>query len=437
MTIGDDEARSLTDVERAPVRTRTSEQVRAGRWQLFALCGTVFLHGWTNGSVGPLIPKIQEYYGLSYTGVSLVFVLQNVGSVCGSLGIVVLGNRCHLGTLLASGSLILVVGSALTAAVPVVPYAVFLAGNYLAGLGLGLLTTQSTGFVAALQIGPKTKMGIVQAAFGLGALLAPIASTRLSQLAGKRWAISYAIVVGMALLDTVNLCLIFRRRSQDECLKLSGQQRRNEEEKVEDPDLAASESPARSLVRDLRSMLALPAVHLLAGTLFICVGTEVVVGGWLVSFLIQVRGGSLKSGYVASGYWAGLMLGRLVLLPVNKWIGEVRAIYVYTAGCIGLELIIWFVPNFLVCAIAVSFIGLLIGPMFSIAMNDAARILPPRLLTPSISWLSAIAGTGASVLPLISGAIAGRTGFKSMQPFTIGSFVFMLVLWTFVPRRRT
>ena len=75
-------------------------------------------------------------------------------------------------------------------------------------------------------------------------------------------------------------------------------------------------------------------VHILAVFSLIYVGVEVTIGGWIVSYIIDERGGGPDSGYISSGffggdcagnitmtlsliYGAGLMMGRLVLLWLN------------------------------------------------------------------------------------------------------------------------
>lgn len=48
------------------------------------------------------------------------------------------------------------------------------------------------------------------------------------------------------------------------------------------------------------------------------------VGGWIVDFMVQVRGGgSYESGLIPTGFWAGVTLGRLVLGFVNDWLGMI------------------------------------------------------------------------------------------------------------------
>lgn len=59
------------------------------------------------------------------------------------------------------------------------------------------------------------------------------------------------------------------------------------------------------------------------------VGTEVALGGWIVTFMIRVRhGGAFASGMTATGFWIGITVGRVVLGFVTPRIGEKIAIIV-------------------------------------------------------------------------------------------------------------
>jgi fucose permease len=59
------------------------------------------------------------------------------------------------------------------------------------------------------------------------------------------------------------------------------------------------------------------------------VGTEVALGGWIVTFMMRVRhGGAFASGMTATGFWIGITVGRVVLGFVTPRIGEKIAITV-------------------------------------------------------------------------------------------------------------
>jgi hypothetical protein len=51
--------------------------------------------------------------------------------------------------------------------------------------------------------------------------------------------------------------------------------------------------------------------------------------GWIVTFIINERGGGPSSGYVSTGYYAGLSFGRAALIWVNKTLGERNAVFLY------------------------------------------------------------------------------------------------------------
>jgi hypothetical protein len=60
-------------------------------------------------------------------------------------------------------------------------------------------------------------------------------------------------------------------------------------------------------------------------------------------------------------------------------------------------MVVWLVPSFTAAAISVSLIGVLLGPMFPIAINHVARVLPRQLVNGTVGWMSAC-GAGGSAL---------------------------------------
>jgi hypothetical protein len=93
----------------------------------------------------------------------------------------------------------------------------------------------------------------------------------------------------------------------------------------------------------------------------------------------------------------------------------------------------------------VSLVGVLLGPIYPIAMNHAGvfpmairvllfttdistaddpyiivgRVLPRWLLTGSIGWIAGFGQAGSAVLPFMTGALASRVGIKSLQPLCV------------------
>ena len=64
-------------------------------------------------------------------------------------------------------------------------------------------------------------------------------------------------------------------------------------------------------------------------------------------------------------------------------------------------------------------IGLLLGPMFPIAMNHVARVLPRHLVNGAVGWMAACGAGGSALLPFITGTIASNLGIESLQPLCV------------------
>jgi fucose permease len=89
------------------------------------------------------------------------------------------------------------------------------------------------------------------------------------------------------------------------------------------------------------------------------------------------------------------------------------------------------VPSLIGGGVAIALVGVLLGPMYPIALNHAGRILPRWLLTGAIGWICGFGQSGAAVVPFMTGALAGKFGIGSLQPLwvfkIISSVHFILV----------
>ncbi|KAF8992924.1 major facilitator superfamily domain-containing protein [Cyathus striatus] len=393
----------------------TKEQMKWHWVQYGTLCWTLFLAGWNDGTLGPLLPRIQEVYNLNFIIVSLVFILA-CGFISGAVANVYLNDRVGFGKIIALGSVCQIVAYTLQS--PGLPFPVFAIAFVINGFGIAIQDAQANGYVASYKSNAAAKMGILHATYGLGAFAAPLVSTQFAHM--RHWSFHYLVSLVIGISNTILLVTIFRLKSQDECLAEIGQPA---------GEKGTSEHSA------FRQILSQKAVHLLAFFVLVYVGIEVTIGGWIVTFIVDVRGGGPDAGYIAAGFFGGLTLGRVILLWVNEKVGERRVLYIYAFLAVGLELIVWLVPSLIGDAVAVSIIGVLLGPMYPIAMNHAGRILPAWILTASIGWIAGFGQAGSAVLPFMTGAIANKHGIKSLHPLIVAMMGLMVVLWTLVPRK--
>ena len=88
----------------------------------------------------------------------------------------------------------------------------------------------------------------------------------------------------------------------------------------------------------------------------------------------------------------------------------------YSISVVALDIVIWKVPSLVAGAVTIAIIGVLLGPLFPIAMNQCARFLPPSILTGGMGVIAGFGFAGAAVIPFITGAIVQGHGIKSLHP---------------------
>ena len=60
-------------------------------------------------------------------------------------------------------------------------------------------------------------------------------------------------------------------------------------------------------------------------------------------------------------------------------------------------MIVCLVPSFITAAISVSLIGLFLGPMYPIAINNVGRVLPRHLVNGTVGWMFACGAGGSAI----------------------------------------
>ncbi|KAI0052084.1 MFS general substrate transporter [Auriscalpium vulgare] len=418
-----------------------------GKLHFAALCWCFFLEGWNDGSTGPLLPSIQHHYHLGFAVVSLIFVLNTIGFILGAAALVPLYDKLGFGWVRpnVSGAVCQMVTYAVQA--PAGPFPLMVASYALAGFGMALQNAAANAFVGSLKTNTASLLGFLHGSYGtlsstfgllcacflhesnvagLGAFCAPLAATHFATQ--KHWSFHYLISLGLAVSNTALLSAVFRLRTQDEIMAEAGQE----------PQEVESGQGSK-----YRQILGIRAVHSLALFALIYVGVEVTLGGksspatrWIVTFVIRERQGGPSAGYISSGFFGGLTVGRVVLLWLNQKVGERRVLFFYAIISIGLEVTVWAVPSLVENAVAVSLIGLLMGPMYPILVNHATKVLPRWLLTGAIGLITGVGQTGSAVLPLVTGILASKFGISSLQPLVIAMMGVMTIVWAVTPKEQ-
>ncbi|VDB91790.1 unnamed protein product [Peniophora sp. CBMAI 1063] len=394
----------------------TKAEKRAKLLYTLAVCWMMILIGWNDGTAGPLLPRIQSVYNIGYLEASLIFVSNCVGIVCGGMANIWLARKLALGKIVAIAASFSIIGFSIQAPAP--PFPVFAISAGITGFSMTIQDIHANNFIASMK-DSGARLGVLHCLYGIGAFAAPLASTHFAD--APHWSFMYLCSLGIAASNVVSILVIFRLRTQDELLHDMGERPEPEEETAAGGNV-------------YKQVLGLRVVQLLALFIAAYVGVETTIGGWIVSYTIDVRGGGPSAGYISSGFFGGLALGRVALLWITKVLGNRTAIFLYMILALGLEFIVWFVPSIVSGGVAISLAGLVLGPVFPIVVHQASHLLPRSKLNGAISAIATGGTIGSAAIPFVAGALAQGHGIWSLQPLLVSLMAVMISIWVFVPK---
>ncbi|KAF9222698.1 hypothetical protein BS17DRAFT_837480 [Gyrodon lividus] len=361
------------------------------------VCGVCsFLLGWNDGTIGTLLPRIQR---VGFVTVSLLFVFTCVGVFLGAMINVTLTDKAGFGKVRS-----LVQPIAYSVQVAMVPFPAFVFANCINMIGLSVQDARGNGFVAALG-GNKN---------GLSSRILWF-TTQFSAM--PQWSFHFLVSLGISIVNSILVIFVFRFRFQPDCLAEIGQE---------------PEEKSTSEKAPYRQILNLKTDQLPGLFISTYVGVEVTLGGLIVTFVADVRGGGPSAGYLSSGFLGskprqcsqthvilstshhGLMVGCVALLWFNK------------------ELVVWAVPSLV--AISISLVGVFLGPFYPLAMIRAGRVLPWWLLTGSIGWIGGFGTAGQAFFPFPTGAVVSKEGIRVPWPLVVTMMSLIAIIWMMVPK---
>ena len=384
------------------------------RWQIGLAFFAFILIGATEGGVGVLLPSIGKFYGIDKATVSLIFLSGSTGYLSAAFSSGPLVEKIGQRNLLITGVLVFLAGAILISLTP--PFPILMAAWLLLGFGIATLDAGLNSYIAALPHN-AVLLNYLHAFYGIGALIGPIVSSAIVISLGWGWNNTYFVWIVIAAIVLVNFWFIFDRQ-----------------ESVSDTSM--DEQSSKSAGGVLRDALKLRAVWLGAIFLIFYVGAEVTLGNWSFTFLTEERNqAALLSGWVVSGYWLGLTLGRLTLAHLAQRIGNQRLVQGCILGVIAGVVVIWLVPVGAVAAIGLGLIGFSLGPIFPTTIALMSKIVPSRLLASAIGFLASMGSLGAAFLPWIAGNLISGLGLWTLLPYVLAAVVAMQMVWSLLPKK--
>ena len=401
------------------------------KWRVLAACLIYFGNGINDAVNGALIPSMEDYYHIGYALVSLIFVANAVGFLVAAPTSNALASALGRSKTLMLSELAMLTGYVIVVCTPPFP-AVVVAYLFL-GFGCALNLALNNVFCANLA-NSTVVLGAAHGAYGIGGTIAPIIATAMVSN-GILWSRFFLLTIGLRVA-----CFFFAGWAfwDYEREGINGYTNSLQQQTRANTDVQSQQSNNNSSKLTLLRR-ALSNRTTLIGALFIFSyqGAEVSESGWFISFLIDYRSGDpARVGYVTAGFWAGITLGRFTLTHLASRVGEKRFVAGLTMGAVVFQLLAWFVPNVIGGAVAVSFLGFLLGPAYPCATTVFARLLPAELQMSAIAFVSTAGSSGGAVVPFTTGILAQAVGAWVLHPMCVGFFVVMLGCWVALPKVR-
>ncbi|KAK9376545.1 major facilitator superfamily domain-containing protein [Lipomyces chichibuensis] len=432
-------------------RVYTFAEIPKNKWRLLASCWTVFALGMSDGAPGALLPYIEKYYNINYAEVSTIWMANTLGFIVTAVVSHYVYVRIGRAGMLTAGPAILVVMYALI--VPAPPFGVVVVGFFIGGLGMACVVANVNVFLSYLAH-TEACFGLVHGSYGFGATVSPLIATSMVSR-GFKWSYFYSILLVFNAFGALLSAWTFEGCDRDLGTLHMLKKYQKLRHAAQTPDAIV---PVTSLASNMphmtvnfentvtsqnetsvyRQALRDRVTWLAAALILFYQGAEVSIGGWIVSFMIDTRRGDPTAvGYVASGFWAGITIGRFVLNQfLSKLFSPRAVIFVILAVAASFELITWLVPNIIGDAVAVCIVGLFVGPMYPSAITAISHIIPRRTQNFSLTIVTAFGSCGGALWPFITGLLAQTKGTFVVHPVAIGLFAGMCVSWSLIPFSR-
>lgn len=358
-----------------------------------------FANGIVYSSVGPCLPVIGKIFGASLSELGVLYACMFAGVFSADFFGGVLMDVVGEGRIMVASAALMTVGLAVAGFAPVwwvlpVCFLIF-------GFGLGGSDVGTNALVARVNPdAPARYLGLLHAMFCAGAVMGPfIAGALILRTGDFRPAFLVACVISV-IAFFMYVAMRFPRPVQGEGLDLKA----------------------------LRGLFFRPSFMILAAVLFIVMGVEMCMNGWLPTYLKrELHAGTILSSSGLSVFWGGLFAGRFLTSLIVVRVGTRRLMWVNMAGVVvGLALVMAF-RNAAVVVAATWLLGLFFGPLFPLVIAIGTEEFPeaPGAATGGIF---SVGSFGATVLPPAVAVVAERTSIRIGMAALVPVFALTLLL---------
>ncbi len=329
--------------------------------------------------LGPLLPTLMQHWHIQDAQAGTLFTASFMGQFCGAW----VATRNLRGSILY-GSAVTAAGCAAMAWASFgwAHIALFVIG---VGLGAGLTAGNVIGGTAI----PASRARLIAAlnvAWGLGAIACPLV-VRLSSGGIQNFFFATAALVAAASLLSLNIPRAHQRADEDVLAEFPI-------------------PPAKLIAADIRSSMPMPSISLLifGVAVFVYVGVENALGGWLPSYAIRTNP-TLHPSSISLCFWIAELAGRILVTALLSLLGEA----VLYRICLALLIL----TQIVLCAVApITPAGVITLTIFAaLSLAPLYPLITSFLLARSgnhakLGPLFACASIGGATLPWLTGVVS-------------------------------
>ena len=367
-------------------RPWTMPRPDAGRLRLLstAAYAGMFVFGIVMALLGAILPALAGRLEFEIADIGTLFLVMNGAMLATSLMLGPAMDRFGMKPPIAAGPLL--VALALLIVARAAAFSELFLAVVLLGVGGGALNGATNTLVADLYQDPQRKsaaLNLLGTFFGFGALLLPFAiGALLAQFSFAALLLTAAALCALASVFSIGLRFPAPKQVQ--------------------------RVPIREVPRFLRDPLVLG----LAFLLFFESGVEFTLGGFISTYLTRDMAASVRlASWVLAGYWAAIMVGRLVLSRSTAGARPYRLLLVCASGALAGSVVTAIASSPAVAALGIFVTGVSLAGVFPTTLAIAGARYEAHSGT-VFGILFAVALAGGISLPWTAGHIGGAVGLQ-------------------------
>ena len=379
----------------------------ARRPLFFGACAGMFVFGITLAILGALfgLPQMRERIHADLAQQGDIFLMLYLGIFVSTLIVGPIIDSFGNKIVLTSSAAFVVAG--LLGFLVTRSFGGAMASAFVLGFGGGGLNTACNALVADLYEENRGAMlNLLGVFFGFGALFIPLLAASIVGVL----TISQLLLIAAALAAICTIAYLIM------------------------PFPRPKESTGFSIFASIRAA-KYPMVLLFAALLFFESGNESAIGGWTSTYVGSVGGAPRAATWILAGYWAGLMLGRVIGARILGRMRKERLVFISGVGsAIGTAVLVAS-PSLIVMGSGAVIVGLSFAAIYPTTLAIAADRYQ-RLAGTIFGLLFAIGLVGGMIFPWIIGHLSEHYGLRTGMILPLIGAVMIAVLVSVISKQR-